>query len=143
MSRVLVQPYLFFSGRCEEALAFYEQTLGARVSMKMRFSESPEPFPDGMVPAGFENKIMHASFSVGEMMLMASDGCDENKGFEGFRLSLSVSTENQAEELFNALAEGGNVDMPLTQTFWSPRYGNVTDKFGVGWMVMVITPPQS
>ncbi len=132
-----VQPYLFFSGRCEEALAFYEQALGATVVMKMRFNESPDPVPDGMLQAGFENKIMHASFAIGKMTIMASDGCDDKSKFDGFRLALSVSDEAAADSAFNALAEGGKVDMPLMKTFWSPRYGMVTDKFGMGWMVLV------
>jgi uncharacterized glyoxalase superfamily protein PhnB len=132
-----VQPYLFYSGRCEEALAFYEQALGAKIIMKMRFSESPEPVPAGMLQAGFEHKIMHASLTIGKMTLMASDGCDDKSKFDGFRLALSVSTETAADSAFSALAEGGKVDMPLMKTFWSPRYGMVTDKFGVGWMVMV------
>jgi uncharacterized glyoxalase superfamily protein PhnB len=137
MRESTVQPYLFFSGRCEEAMAFYEQSLGANVVMKMRFSESPDSVPDGMLQAGFEHKIMHASMTIGKMTIMASDGCDDKSKFDGFRLALSVPTEIAAESAFNALAEGGKVDMPLVKTFWSPRYGMVTDKFGVGWMVMV------
>jgi uncharacterized glyoxalase superfamily protein PhnB len=137
MQESTVQPYLFFSGRCDEALAFYEQSLGAKVVMKMRFSESPDPVPEGMLQAGFENKIMHASLIIGKMTIMASDGCDDKSKFDGFRLALSVPTETAADSAFNALAEGGKVDMPLMKTFWSPRYGMVTDKFGVGWMVMV------
>lgn len=132
-----VQPYLFFSGRCEEALAFYEQALGARTLMKMRFNESPDGVPAGMLQAGFENKIMHASFTIGAMTIMASDGCDDKSRFEGFRLALSVPDESTADHAFQALADGGKVDMPLMKTFWSPRYGMVTDQFGVGWMVMV------
>ncbi len=132
-----VQPYLFFGGRCDEALAFYETSLGATVVMKMRFSESPDPPPAGMLQPGFEGKIMHASFTVGKVTIMASDGCDDKSKFDGFRLALSVPTEADADVAFNALADGGKVDMPLAKTFWSPRYGMVTDKFGVGWMVMV------
>ena len=132
-----VQPYLFFGGRCDEALAFYETSLGATVVMKMRFSESPDPPPAGMLQPGFEGKIMHASFTVGKVTIMASDGCDDKSKFGGFRLALSVPTEADADVAFNALADGGEVDMPLAKTFWSPRYGMVTDKFGVGWMVMV------
>lgn len=135
-----VQPYLFFSGRCEEALAFYEQALGAKLLMKMRFNESPDPVPEGMLQAGFEAKIMHSSFTIGKMTIMASDGCDDKSVFNGFRLALSMQTETAADAAFNALAEGGKVDMPLMKTFWSPRYGMVTDKFGVGWMVMVAQP---
>ncbi len=133
----IVQPYLFFAGRCEEALEFYKQALGARVTMMMRFSESPDPIPAGMLQPGFEDKVMHASFNIGEMMLMASDGCGDGTKFEGFRLALSVSNEAECDRAFNALADGGKIDMPLDKTFWSPRYGIVTDKFGVGWMVMV------
>ncbi|TWT95587.1 YciI family protein [Neorhodopirellula pilleata] len=133
----VVQPYLFFAGRCEEALAFYERAIGAKVLMKMRFNESPDAVPDGMLQAGFENKIMHASFTVGKMTIMASDGCDDQSNFDGFRLALSVASETVADSTFNSLAEGGKVDMPLTKTFWSPCYGMVTDKFGLGWMVMV------
>lgn len=133
----LVQPYLFFGGRCEEALAFYKQAIGATVTMLMRFNESPVPPPEGTLPEGFENKVMHASFDVGKMTIMASDGCGDDAKFAAFRLALSVPTEADADTVFNALAEGGQVDMPLDKTFWSPRYGMVTDKFGVGWMVMV------
>lgn len=137
MQESTVQPYLFFGGRCEEAMVFYEQSLGAKVVMKMRFSESPDPVPEGMLQAGFEHKIMHASLAIGKMTIMASDGCDDKSKFDGFRLALSVATESAANSAFDALAEGGKVDMPLMNTFWSPRYGMVTDKFGVGWMVMV------
>ncbi len=137
MQESTIQPYLFFSGRCEEAMAFYEQTLGAKILMKMRFNESPEPVPEGMLQAGFEHKIMHASLTIGKMTIMASDGCDDKSKFDGFRLALSVPTESMADFAFKGLAEGGKVDMPLVKTFWSPRYGMVTDKFGVAWMVMV------
>jgi PhnB protein len=137
MQEGTVQPYLFFSGRCEEAMAFYEQSLGAKVIMKMRFSESPDPVPEGMLQSGFEHKIMHASLTIGKMTIMASDGCDDKSKFDGFRLALSLPTESAADSAFDALAVGGKVDMPLMKTFWSPRYGMVTDKFGVGWMVMV------
>lgn len=135
-----VQPYLFFSGRCEEALAFYEQALGAKVIMKMRFDESPDAMPAGVLQEGFETKIMHATLSIGQMTIMASDGCDDKSTFEGFRLVLSVPDESTADAAFNALAAGGKIDMPLMKTFWSPRYGMVTDQFGVGWMVMVPGP---
>jgi uncharacterized glyoxalase superfamily protein PhnB len=137
MQSSIVQPYLFFSGRCEEALDFYKKSLGATITMVMRFNESPDPVPEGMLQPGFENKVMHASFNIGKMMLMASDGCGDGTHFEGFRLALSVPTEEECNRAFAALADGGNVDMPLAKTFWSPRYGMVTDKFGVGWMVMV------
>ncbi len=132
-----ITPYLFFAGRCEEALDFYQKALGAHIDMVMRFNDSPEPMPTGMLQSGFEKKVMHASFRVGEIRLMASDGCDDKSRFDGFRLALGVPTEAEAHNAFNALAEGGTVQMPLCTTFWSPCYGMVTDKFNVGWMVMV------
>ena len=133
-----VQPYLFFNGKCEEAVEFYRKTIGAEVEMMMRFKESPEPPPPDQVPPGFENKIMHASFRVGGTTLMASDGCSTEKpDFEGFSLSLSVATEAEADRAFAALASGGKVTMPLAKTFWSPRFGMLEDPFGVGWMVSV------
>lgn len=132
-----LQPYLFYAGRCEEALEFYKKAVNAKVDMVMRFNESPDPVPDGMLQEGFENKIMHSSFSVGPIKLMASDGCNDKSSFDGFRLALTMPTQDDAHRVFNALSEGGNVDMPLTRTFWSPCYGQVTDKFGLGWMVMV------
>lgn len=132
-----VQPYLFFNGNCQEALEFYRRTFGAEMQMMMRYSESPEPMPPGMVPPGSENKIMHASLRIGETVLMASDDCSEHHGFQGFSLSISVPDTNAAKRVFAALAEGGQVKMPLTKTFWSPQFGMLTDRFGVGWMVGV------
>lgn len=134
----LVQPYLFFGGRCEEALDFYRAAVGAEPGTLMRFNESPEPMPPGMLPAGFESKIMHCEFRVGETTLMGSDGCGEaGTGFAGFSLALSVPTIDEANRAFAALAEGGKITMPIAKTFWSPRYGMLTDRFGVAWMVMV------
>lgn len=133
-----VQTYLFFNGRCEEAVAFYRQALGAEVEMMMRFKDSPEPPRPGMVPPGFENKIMHCSFRIGATTVMASDGCTaESANFEGFSLSLTVADEAEANRVFAALAEGGQVRMPLAKTFWSPCFGMVQDRFGIGWMVNV------
>src|SRR4051812_12206758 len=137
MSTTLLQPYLFFGGRCEEALEFYKTALGAEVEMLMRYKESPEPAPPGMLPAGFENKVMHASFRVGGNVLMASDGCEEGSGFDGFSLSLTLPGEAEAQRAFTALAEGGVIGMPLGKTFWSPCFGMVKDQFGLGWMVTV------
>ncbi|MEA3208695.1 MAG: PhnB protein [Chthoniobacter sp.] len=138
MPNTLVQPYLFFGGRCEEAVEFYRTALGAELLMLMRFKESPEPHPPGMLPPGFEDKVMHASFRIGETTLMASDGtCKSEKGFEGFSLSLTVPDEAAADRAFAALADGGEVQMPLTKTFWSPRFGILTDRFGLGWMIAV------
>jgi PhnB protein len=139
MSQPYIQPYLFFGGRCEEALDFYKSAIGAEVQMLMRYSDSPDPMPPGMLPAGYENKVMHASFKIGSTVLMASDGCggEESKGFRGFSLSLALGTEAETDLAFNALAVGGEVTMPLAKTFWSPRFGMLQDKFGMGWMVTV------
>jgi len=133
-----VQPYLSFDGRCEEALEFYRKTLGAEVTMLMRFSESPEPCDPGMVPPGSENKVMHASFRVGDATLMASDGnCTGQPKFAGVSLSLTVANADAAKRLFTALGDGGQVQMPLAKTFFSPSFGMVADRFGVSWMVYV------
>src|SRR5216117_3935298 len=114
----IIQPYLFFNGSCEQAVEFYRNSLSAEVQMMMRFKESPEPPQPGMVPPGFENKIMHTSFRVGDTTVMASDGCSAGKAnFEGFSLSLSVASETEADRVFAALAEGGQVRMPLAKTF--------------------------
>jgi len=143
MSESFVQPYLFFSGRCEEAIAFYARTVGAQTDMLMRFSDSPEPMPPGILQPGFENKVMHAAFRVGGSTIMASDGCDDKVTFSGFSLSLAVTTEAEADRAFAALSDGGTVTMPIGKTFWSPRYGMLTDRFGVSWMVGVfVAPPQ-
>jgi PhnB protein len=133
----LIEPYLFFGGRCQEALDFYGKALGATVDMVMRFDESPQPLPPGTLQPGFEKKVMHASLRIGNQRIMASDGCGEGSTFSGFSLALSVKTEAEADRAFAALADGGKVTMPLAKTFWSPRYGMLTDRFGVAWMVMV------
>lgn len=132
-----LEPYLFFSGRCEEALAFYSTTLGAETTFMMRYSDSPEATPPGMLAPGFENKVMHATFTIGGNTLMASDGCDDKTSFSGFKLSLSLPTQTETERVFNLLAEGGSIQMPLAKTFWSPSFGMLTDKFGLEWMVSV------
>lgn len=136
-SNALIEPYLFFGGRCEEALEFYRTALGAEVEMLMRFNESPEPPPPGTVQPGFEEKVMHASFRVGQCRIMASDGCDEGSGFNGFSLSIALETAAEVDRVFAALAADGEVRMPLTKTFWSERFGMLTDRFGIGWMVTV------
>ncbi|HUD84170.1 MAG TPA: VOC family protein [Candidatus Saccharimonadales bacterium] len=134
----IVQPYLFFDGRCEEAIEFYRRALGAEVLMLMRFKDSPEPHQPGMCPPGSDNKIMHASIRIGETTVMASDGrCMGKPAFQGFSLSLTVPTEAEAERRFAALADGGQVQMPLAKTFFSARFGMVADRFGVSWMVLV------
>jgi PhnB protein len=132
-----IQPYLFFEGRCEEALEFYRKALGARVEMLMRYKECPEPAPKDHPPIPGD-KVMHATFRVGEATVMASDGFASGKpNFQGFSLSLDARDEVHAKRLFDALAEGGQVRQPLVKTFFSPAFGMVADRFGVGWMVIV------
>ena len=134
-----IEPYLFFNGRCEEAVEFYKKALGAEVTMLMRFKDSPEPHPPGTVPPGAENNVMHTSFRIGDTTVMASDGCSTGQtSFQGITLSLAVANEAEAERRFAALADGGKVQMPLAKTFWSPRFGMVTDRLGVAWMVSVV-----
>jgi len=133
-----VQPYLFFDGRCEEAVEFYKSKLGAKVEMLMRFKDSPEPAQPGMVPPGSENKVMHTCFRIGDTAVMASDGrCMGKPSFQGFSLSITAPNEGEAERLFAALGDGGQVQMPLAKTFFSPRFGMVGDRFGVSWMIVV------
>lgn len=135
---MIVEPYLFFEGRCEEAMTFYTKAVGAKVEALMRFKESPEPPPPGMVPPGSENKVMHALFRIGDSAIMASDGgCSNAQKFDGFSLTITVADEAEAKSKFSALSEGGTVTMPLGKTFFSPCFGMLTDKFGVGWMVIV------
>ena len=132
-----IEPYLNFDGRCEEAVEFYKKALGAEVTMFLRMKDSPEKPPGGIVP-GTENKVMHASFNIGGATVMASDCYSKGQPhFQGITLSLSVKDAAAADKAFNALAEGGQVHMPLTKTFFSPRFGMVADKFGVPWMVIV------
>ncbi len=139
MTKNIVEPYLFFGGRCNEALEFYRTAVGAQIDMVMRYKESPTPMPPGSIPPGFEDKVMHASFRIGDCRIMASDGNEQGAKFDGFSLSLAVATEAEADRAFAALAQGGKVGMPLAKTFWSPKFGMLTDRFGVGWMVTVAT----
>lgn len=138
-----VQAYLTFAGRCEEAIEFYRHALGAEMEMLMRFKDSPDPMPPGMLPPGFEDKVMHASIRIGQTTVMLDDGggCnwgpDKYQGFSGFSLSLSPPDAATAGRLFAALADGGQVRMPLGATFWSPCFGMVADRFGVAWMINV------
>ena len=130
-----IDNYLFFNGRCEEAVEFYRQALGAEVLMMMRFKDSPDK---STIAPGTENKIMHATLKIGETTLMASDGrCQGQPNFDGFSLSIPARNPDEAEKLFAALADGGKVGMPLGKTFFSPSFGMTEDKFGVGWMVIV------
>jgi PhnB protein len=133
-----VEPYLFFEGRCKEALDFYTKALGAKVEMMMRYSESPEAPPPGKLPPGSEQKVMHAVLRIGDARVMASDGlCSGKPDFGGFSLCVTAPKEADAKRMFDALADGGQVEMPLSKTFYSPCFGMVTDRFGIGWMVLV------
>jgi PhnB protein len=132
-----ITPYVFFGGRCEEAIAFYREALGAEVEILMHHKDSPDPAPPGMLQAGFENKVMHATLRIAGATLMCSDGCDDKAKGQGFRLSLAFTKEADAQRAFTALSAGGEVGMPITKTFWSPCFGMVTDRFGMGWMVTV------
>ena len=132
-----IQPYLFFDGRCEEAIEFYKSALGAKVEMMMRFKDNPDPQP-GMSPPGSEDKVLHAALRIGDAVVMASDGMAGGKPeFKGFSLSVNAANEAEADKMFAALGKGGKVTLPMSKTFFSPRFGMVSDKFGVGWMVIV------
>ena len=135
---MMVQPYLFFEGRCEEAVEFYRRALGAEVEMLMRIKDSPDPYPPGMIPPGSGDKVMHVSFRIGDTTVMASDGtCNGKPSFQGFSLSLTARDAPEADRLFAALSDGGKVTMPLGKTFFAPRFGMVADRFGVSWMIYV------
>ena len=135
-----VQQYLFFDGKCEEAIEFYKSTLGAKVDMMMRFKDNPDPQP-GSCPPGAENKVMHACIKIGGAPVMMSDGnCKGQPSFQGFSLSYTVPNDKEADRVFAALGDGGQVQMPLNKTFFSPHFGMVADKFGVSWMVYVPGP---
>lgn len=137
-----IRPYLFFDGRCEEAIGFYRETLGAEVTALMRFSDSPEPAPEGMLPPGSENKVMHAQLRIGDIELMASDGnCGGQPQFQGMSLSLLLPDAAEAERRFAALGAGGQVQMPMDKTFFAERFGIVADRFGVSWMVLTGPAP--
>lgn len=131
-----VQCYLFFKGNCDEAVTFYGRTLGATVLHLSRYQDSPEPMPDGMVPAGWDDKVMHVSLKIGDSTVMACDS-PEGGDFKGIQLSVNTTDMSQAREVFGALGEGGKVTMPLDKTFWSEGFGMLTDRFGVPWMVNV------
>lgn len=132
-----VQPYLTFNGRCEEAIEFYRQALGAEVQMLARFKDMPDA-PPGMVTPATENKVMHASLKIGDSIILASDGrCQGSAMFEGFSLAMHVANEAEAKSRFGALSEGGQVEMPLAKTFFSSSFGMLKDRFGLRWMVLV------
>ena len=131
-----LQPYLFFEGRCEEAAQFYEKAVGAKVGRLIRFKDSPDPSLCGSADS---NKVMHMTLQIGDQTIMASDGqCQGSQKYQGFALSLTVKNEAEADRRFNALAEGGQVSQPLMKTFFSPRFGMVTDRFGVSWMIHAV-----
>jgi PhnB protein len=132
-----VQPYLFFDGRCDEALAFYKKAIGAQVEMLMRWKDCPEP---GGSSAANKDKVMHANVKIGDTTVMASDGrCEDKPEFKGFALTIATKTAAEADKTFAALSDGGQVQMPMTKTFFSERFGMLADKFGVGWMILVET----
>jgi PhnB protein len=134
-----LEAYLFFNGRCDEAIAFYQSALGAEVQMLMRFRENPDPPPPGSLPPDSDDKVMHASLRIGGSTLMVSDGMAfGDTAFRGFSLSHSVPDSAAAQQAFAALADGGQVTMPIGRTFWSPCFGMVTDRFGVSWMVTTV-----
>ncbi len=137
MNPATIQPYLFFGGRCEEAVKFYERALGAKVEMLLHFNESPDPVPPGMIAPGFESKVMHSSLRIGDSVVMASDGSNADE--KSTNVSLSITCKNTAEvdKTIAALSDGGAVMMPPGKTFWSPYFGMVKDRFGIGWMVGV------
>lgn len=128
-------PYLDFNGRCEEAIEFYRQAVGASVDMLMPFKDSPEPMPEDKDKS---DKILHASMTIAGSTIMASDGfCTGAPKFAGLGMALSLPDEAAVRRAFDALGDGGQVTMPLGRTFWTPCFGMVTDRFGLCWMVMV------
>ena len=134
-----IEPYLFFEGRCDEAVEFYRKNLGAEVGSLMRYKESPEPQQPGMLPPGSENKVMHGIIKIGDTKVMVSDGrCSGKTVFQGFALTINAPDVASADRMFAALANGGQVQMALAKTFFAPRFGMVTDRFGVLWMIIVM-----
>jgi PhnB protein len=134
-AKTQIQPYLFLDGRCDEAVEFYRRAVGAEVVMLMRYKDSPDP---GMAPPGMSDKVMHGNLKIGDSTILMSDGHGQGKpNFEGFALSLTVANEMEADKFFGALSQDGKVQMPLAKTFFSPRFGMLTDRFGVSWMVYV------
>ena len=131
-----VHAYLYFDGRCEEAIEFYRQALNAEVKQLMRFKDNPDP-ADGMVPPGAEEKVMHCALQIGSSEVFVSDGlCMGQPNFQGMALALTLPDADRAQQTFAALADGGQVRMPLAKTFFSPSFGMVADRFGVSWIVV-------
>jgi PhnB protein len=129
-----VETYLTFNGNCADAMRFYEKTLGAKIEYMMTHGESPMA---DQAPPDFRDKIMHCSLMIDDRRLMASDPMpgQPHNGMHGFTLSLAYPTVAEGERVFNALAEGGQVLMPLQDTFWVERWGSLVDRFGTPWMV--------
>ena len=133
-----IQPYVFFDGSCEQALQFYQRAVGAKVEMLMRYKENPQPSPEFRLPPGYDDKVMHSSLRIGDSVVMAADDCMGNaKSSSGFSLSLTAADAAEAKRCFDALADGGQVTMPLSKTFWSAAFGMLRDRFGIHWMVTV------
>ncbi|MAT71991.1 MAG: hypothetical protein CMJ58_21005 [Planctomycetaceae bacterium] len=141
MPNAVLTPYLLFGGRADEAIEYYCSALGAKQTALLRYSDHPDEPPEGTLPAGFEDKVMHAELRIAGAVLMLSDGSGPGGSFRGFRLSLTLPSAAAAQAAFFALSEDGTVDMPICETFWSPCFGMVTDKFGVGWMITVMSKP--
>ncbi|WP_016954958.1 VOC family protein [Catenovulum agarivorans] len=137
MHQANLNTYLFFNGQAEAAIAYYQQHLSAELTLMMRFNESPDPIPEGMLPKGYEQKIMHAQIKVADHELFISDGCAPDEQPQGFSIALTLTESEEVERIFNALAQDGNIIMPLEKTFWSPLFGQVKDKFGISWMLML------
>lgn len=138
MQKAMVNTYVMFTGRCEEALNYYQKHLGAKLERLIRIKESPEPMPEGMFPKAFDDKVMHSELTVGNARIFATDCGDPGTStYGGFSLALTVQTTDDAHRVFDALADGGKIAMPLGKTFWSPLFGQVSDKFGINWMVML------
>jgi len=136
-----VQPYVFFDGKCEEALEFYKSAVGAKVDMVMRFKEAPPEMQTQMSP-GSKDKVMHAAFKIGDTQILASDGqCNGKPNFQGFSLTINAANDAEADKLFAALGKGGTVTQPMSETFFASRFGMLADKFGVNWMVLAEKKP--
>lgn len=134
-----INPYLYFAGRTEEAIAFYQKALGAELTMLLRFKESPQPAPEGVIPPGWGDKVMHANLNIGGSNLSLSDGCGpDSASFKGFSLTYTAKDAAEADRIFATLADQGQTRMPLGQTFFAPRFGMVEDRFGVLWNVIVV-----
>ena len=131
-----IQPYLSFEGRAQEAIDFYKDAIGAKVDVVMHFKDAPPEMQAQMSPDS-KDKVMHAAFHIGDTQVMASDGqCTGKANFSGISLTLNAADDAEAEKLFGALGKGGQVTMPMSETFFAHRFGMVADKFGVGWMVL-------